>query len=322
MRFIDGHALNVVARQPLRFGKRYEYVAPPQRFFGRLRFWNVNAEGALHPGCPDAEGQQCQIEERSAGRHVRDHTRLREMQAAHAIPNDDVARLMYYLDGVNYCLNRYLDNKYTDFSNYHSRTAEERQTIVACCILLSPDLLRDKVMFVTNDTVALNGGQSRYLEISEATQVLAGSFTAEQSIVIEGKTVNINKIMLCTEAWLRNNYYSRLESQVWRINDPYRNVGQTVYHDPPRNYGGGGRRKTCAEKCCTCGNCIMSMLMIVAGLFLAFGILCITNKATSPISNLCLKSGSTNIGGILMIVIPGIYLFSSLIKCCQLACKN
>ncbi len=92
MRLHQGHRLNR-ARLPLHaFDQCVENVAPPERFLGRLRFWNVDAERALHPEGADAESQQRQIEERSARCNVRDHTGLREMQTANAAPDHRIAR--------------------------------------------------------------------------------------------------------------------------------------------------------------------------------------------------------------------------------------
>jgi len=247
---------------------------------------------------------------------IKDNTVVRN------IPLDDIARLMYYLHGVDYCL-EFVDSVYTNFDNYNSLSNIQKQTVVALAVLLSPDLLVNKVMFITNDPVLLNGKASRYLEITQARNILAGAFDAVDSIVIEGRTINITKIMLCSENWLRDNYFTRLRNQAWRLENPNPTPAPTRTYNvtpAPRTVGGGGGGgwKSGGFECCKGSNVVLYVFLMASLVALAAGVLCVTGNGGSLLEWLC---GSTIVPAILLLVIPGIVFLTTcctlLGKCCK-----
>jgi len=232
------------------------------------------------------------------------------------VPHDDIARLMYYLHGVNYCLD-FVDKYYTDFENYHLLSNTQKQTVVALSVLLSPELLVNKVLFLTNDPILLNNLSSRYLEVTEASHLLAGAFTAAESIVIEGRTINISKIMLCNEDWLRNNYFNRIERQAYRLTEPDR---VTTYQPPaPARYVGGGGGGVVNRGGNGCRNALLTLLTLAACAFVVIGSLCLAQVGGSTLQPMC---GTGILNGILMICICGVFVVAVLCFCCCCGRKN
>ncbi|CAF5086121.1 unnamed protein product, partial [Rotaria sp. Silwood1] len=96
------------------------------------------------------------------------------------VPNNDVARLMYYLNCVCSAI-QYNDSDLSRFRNYRnwaSLSSEDIRLLLVLCLTLRPDLLDDKVFFHSD---ALCGDSSnKFFEISQVRNQLL----AVQSIVI------------------------------------------------------------------------------------------------------------------------------------------
>jgi hypothetical protein len=119
-----------------------------------------------------------------------------------SIPNNDVARLMYYFNSVCQAI-EYTDNDMQRYRNYHnwsSLSSREVRLLVALCYTLSPDVFNNKVFFQSD---ALCGNSSNeFYEISQVSHQLL----AVRSIVVAGRTRRVNKIMTYTMPWMRDYY--------------------------------------------------------------------------------------------------------------------
>ncbi len=132
---------------------------------------------------------------------------LRETGIAASIPNNDVARLMYYFNCVCYAI-EYTDNdmqRYRNYRNWSSLSYTEVRLLVALCYALSPDVFNDKVFFQSN---ALCGNSpNKFFEISEISHKLL----VVQSIVVAGRTRRVNRIMTYTMPWMRDYYFGPMQ---------------------------------------------------------------------------------------------------------------
>ncbi|CAF3550444.1 unnamed protein product [Rotaria sp. Silwood1] len=130
------------------------------------------------------------------------------------VPNNDVARLMYYLNCVCSAI-QYNDSDLSRFRNYRnwsSLSSEDIRLLLVLCLTLRPDLLDDKVFFHSD---ALCGDSSnKFFEISQVRNQLL----AVQSIVIAGRTCQVTKIMTYKMSWMQNNYLNPLQ----RLTQQYR----------------------------------------------------------------------------------------------------
>lgn len=132
----------------------------------------------------------------------RNQINIRNIGETVTVPNNDVARLMYYFDCVCYAI-EYTDSDMQRFRNYHnwsSLSYTEIRLLVALCYTLSPDVFVNKVFFQSD---ALCGNTAnKFFEISQISHQLL----AVQSIVIAGRRRRVNRIMTYTMAWMRKNY--------------------------------------------------------------------------------------------------------------------
>jgi len=135
------------------------------------------------------------------------------------VPEDNIARLMYYLNCMHNCIpGDVVPSMFTNYSRYYSLSDDEKTAVVGLSVLLSPDLLLGKVIFpVDNSSQLLNGMTNEFYDLREAKRLLAGAATAEGVLILEGKTVDVTKIMVFTENWLMKFFINPLKSEAWRI---------------------------------------------------------------------------------------------------------
>jgi len=188
------------------------------------------------------------------------------------IAEDNIAKLMYYLNSMHTCLGgEIIPDQFTDHRRYYSLSNDEKTAVVALSVLLSPDLLLGKVIFpVDNGNPLLNGSNNEFYDLTEAKRLLAGAATAEGIIIMEGKTVNVTKIMVFTTNWLTKFFLNPLKGEAWRV----RNLGGGGGSAPARGYSsggegvsGGGSRRNCNPRWAY----LMALVAFVALMFIIVG---------------------------------------------------
>lgn len=121
------------------------------------------------------------------GLNVKDET-----GSATQIPQNNYAKLMYYLSCVRYCLGNTsrVPLDYTKYNNYRYLDADDKAAILLLCSLFSIDVLEDKCFFtVAQNHKALKGTMCRFYEVTETTRTLGVLATACEAILVDGKEV-------------------------------------------------------------------------------------------------------------------------------------
>lgn len=138
---------------------------------------------------------------------------IREFGTTVTIPDNDVARCMYYLS----CVCAVIENdessirRYTDYRNYSRLSDDDIEIVYKLCLTLSPDEFEDKVFF-ESDALCGSSGNNFY-EINQVRNRLG----VVGSIIIAGRTRQVTKIMTYKMSWMRTNYIgpmSRLADQL------------------------------------------------------------------------------------------------------------
>ena len=118
------------------------------------------------------------------------------------VPDNDLARLMYYLNCVFYTI-EYEDQdvrKYSDYQRWWMLSHAEQRVVWFLALTFSPDEFDGKVFFHSD---ALCGDSSnKFYEFSQVSNQLL----AVQSILIAGQTRQVKKIMTYRMSWIQNNY--------------------------------------------------------------------------------------------------------------------
>lgn len=119
------------------------------------------------------------------------------------VPNNDVAKLMYYFSCVCSAVECDMTpqmRRFANYSNYMHMSINDVRQLIRLCYLFSPDVFEDKVFFESD---ALCGNSSnKFYEISQVSHNLL----AVSSIIIAGRSRQVKQIMTYKMSWMRNNY--------------------------------------------------------------------------------------------------------------------
>ena len=138
------------------------------------------------------------------------------------VPNDNVAKLMYYLSCVDTVINYQGIDKLSDFRNYKRLTVDDASVLFKLVLLFNPEIFLNAKIFILQIDPLPNGADNQFYEI---TNERIGIHINNQ-IVIGGRTVRVMKFMVCNPAWLIRNYY-RPWKNIFEIAKNYR------YRPPP-----------------------------------------------------------------------------------------
>jgi len=120
------------------------------------------------------------------------------------VPNDHKARLMFYLDCICNVLNfqNYTTNlaRLRNYSNHYLLSDNDLDELVILCLLVSPEVLINKVIFANEEMCG--HFQNQFYELS----AVQNRFPITDSILIGGTQRRVRKIMTFKMVFLELNY--------------------------------------------------------------------------------------------------------------------
>jgi len=185
------------------------------------------------------------------------------------IPTNNFAKMMYYLNSMSSCLDHMIPREFTNYGSFSSLTEADKLEILALTILLSPDILLNKVIFmVPSGDPVLNGHNNEFYKITNASTVLAAATNLIDTIVIGEKSVQVNSIMIFTDSWLHKYYISPIMEEKHRL-EKKKTTPKPNYNSSHNNYArfdddDDKRARTRTNWCAKCCCCIMLLLFLIA----------------------------------------------------------
>ncbi|CAF1067791.1 unnamed protein product [Adineta steineri] len=139
---------------------------------------------------------------------------IRETGTTTSVPNNDIARCMYYLKCVCSVIDCNDANilRYTNYNNYWILSDSEDEIVYKLCLTLSPDEFEDKVFFESDAMCGSSG--NNFFEISQVQNRLG----VVGSILIAGRTRRVTSIMTYKMSWMRTNYFGPMSRLADRFN--------------------------------------------------------------------------------------------------------
>jgi hypothetical protein len=137
------------------------------------------------------------------------------------VPNNDVARLMYYLNCVCTVIDCNHDpdiQRFTNYRNWSYLTVSEQAQLLVVCYTFSPDVFNNQVFFHSDELCG--NSSNEFFRINQVSHRLI----AAESIVIAGQTREVNQIMTYKMAWMRNNYYEPMQRLATRFENASRST--------------------------------------------------------------------------------------------------
>ena len=100
---------------------------------------------------------------------------VKEIGHSTVVPDNDVARLMYYLNCITVGVGvDILDNDLVDFKNYWRLSPARRSLVFEAALLFSPDEVINKIIFQDDDGTVITGtSQNEFCNISVACDVVS-----------------------------------------------------------------------------------------------------------------------------------------------------
>ena len=123
------------------------------------------------------------------------------------VPNDNIAKLMYYLNCISTVIDYDEPNILTDFKHYTRLGKQERQIVYELATLLNPQLFIDKGIFIVNKDLLPDCLPNKFVKITDETI----GIHANREIMIGGKIRKVLNIMICEPSWLFNFYHNPIK---------------------------------------------------------------------------------------------------------------
>ena len=125
------------------------------------------------------------------------------------VPEDDVARLMYYLNCVTLSVGlNLLQDDLVQFQNYRQLSPARIAVVFKTAIELSPDELLGQVIFRDDEGELITGSSGNaFISISAA----CGVVSLNTDIIVAGKVQKVSKVMFFKSSWLKFFYTDPIE---------------------------------------------------------------------------------------------------------------
>ena len=124
------------------------------------------------------------------------------------VPNNDLARLMYYLNCISAVIQYDEQNKLIDYQRYYDLNKEEENAVYALAIVLNPKIFIDAKVLVINPNLVPQGYNNEFYRITDDRV----GFHVNEEIVIGERVVRVLKIMACSSSWLEKYYFKPMEN--------------------------------------------------------------------------------------------------------------
>ena len=146
-----------------------------------------------------------------------------------SVPNDNVAKLMYYLSCVDIVINYNEIDRLTDYQNYDLLTKDDMVELFKLVLLFNPKIFIDAGIFIIDESLLPYDLDNQFYKITDER---IGIYVNDE-IMIGGRNVKVLKVMVCNEDWLERNYY-RPWKNLFELYDQYkRSQTRIVYYIPP-----------------------------------------------------------------------------------------
>ena len=157
------------------------------------------------------------------------------------VPDNSLARLMYYLDCVFTVIQYDQSSRLTDYQNYYLLSKEEEQTVLGLVALFNPKIMSDLSLFIVSRDLVPYGSSNEFYQITDDRI----GVHVNSEVVIGGRVVKVLKIMACTEDWIYRNYINPAESYTKPQLTSGSNYNYSSNYNTTNNNNNTSCRKTC-----------------------------------------------------------------------------
>ena len=124
------------------------------------------------------------------------------------VPDNELAKLMYYLDCVFAVIQYDGAEKYINYREYYTLTSEEENIVLSLVCLFNPKIMVESYIFLVGPRFVPEGSSNQFYELTDNRI----GIHVNSEIMIGGVSRRVLKVMACTEDWLNRNYFIPVES--------------------------------------------------------------------------------------------------------------
>ena len=159
------------------------------------------------------------------------------------IPENNLAKLMYYLNCVFVVVQYDENKKFTDYSNYYLLSIEEEQLLLTLVRQFNPKFMRENNLFIVDPNLIPSDMTNEFFQITDERL----GFHVNSEILVAGKAVKVKNIMACTEHWISRYYIEPMKGYeqmfINQRNTLLENSSEFVYNN---------NKDICCKSCCYC----------------------------------------------------------------------
>ena len=157
---------------------------------------------------------------------------------ATTVPDNDVAKLMYYLDCVCTAIDCGPDEdirRFRNYSHWAQLSFEERKLLLVLCYTFSPDVFEGKVFFHSEELCVEFSNE--FYKINQVRHRLI----AAESVLIAGRAHQVTNIMVYKMSWMRQYYL-----------EPMQGLARQLSHQPSQRLLPAPSRAPAVDSDCCC----------------------------------------------------------------------
>ena len=169
------------------------------------------------------------------------------------IPDNKLAKLMYYLQCVFTVIESDAEKRYTNYNNYYLLSKLEEQTVLGLVSTFNPTLMIELNLFKIEPDFVPIGKENEFYDISD--EKFEGKIKSEVTIAEVPRKVL--KVMACKQSWINKYYEEPLKEfeNPTKIEEKKEEKKETNYLHSNRNLYYREHEKECNCCACTCGCC-------------------------------------------------------------------
>lgn len=123
------------------------------------------------------------------------------------VPNNNIARLMYYLNCICVVIDYDRNLTLTDYQHYYKLNRVELKTLYDLVNLFDPKIFINAGIFIIDSNLLPNDLSNQFYKITDEKI----GFHVNENVLIGGKDVKVLNVMACDWNWLSENYYTPLK---------------------------------------------------------------------------------------------------------------
>ena len=115
------------------------------------------------------------------------------------VPNDNIAKLIYYLSCIASVIQYNLDYKLRDYKNYFRLNPEEKTAVYTQAVKLNPKIFIEAGVFKVGSEFLRKGNMNEFIKITDERI----GVHVNQELMIGGRSVRVLKIIAFENEWLK-----------------------------------------------------------------------------------------------------------------------